>query len=125
MSNWQGIAERHARSCNPKVKCTCAPTYQAHVWDGAAGKRIRKTFPTISAARRWRQDAIVAVRAGDLSADRGPILKEAAMAWIDGYEMAPSRTARAMLTSPSSSATTTASFALASCRRLGTCASAR
>jgi integrase len=84
MSNSQGSAERHARTCDPKVRCTCTPTFQAHLWDAAAGKRIRKTFPTISAARRWRQDAVVAVRAGDLSADRGPRLSDAAKAWLAG-----------------------------------------
>ena len=86
MSESTGITERHARSCRSRSggRCSCKPTYQAHVWDANAGKRIRKTFPTKSAAKRWRQDAYPALRAGELSADRGPILKEAAMAWIDG-----------------------------------------
>ena len=42
-----------------------------------------RTFPTISAARRWRQDAYAAVRSGDLTAERGPTVREAADAWLD------------------------------------------
>jgi hypothetical protein len=71
-----GISARHARSCASRNGrgCDCSPTYQAHVWDARAGKRIRKTFPTKTAAKLGRSDAIVALRRGDLSADRGPTL---------------------------------------------------
>lgn len=84
MSNSQGISERHARSCNPQERCTCTPTFQAHVWDAKSGRRIRRTFDTISAARRWRQDAIVALRNGEMSGDRGPKLSEAVSPWLEG-----------------------------------------
>jgi integrase len=81
-----GIDVRHGRSCRSKEggRCNCEPTYQAHVWDAKEGKRIRKTFPTPSAAKRWRQDAIVALRKGELSADRGPLVEDAMKAWLDG-----------------------------------------
>jgi hypothetical protein len=36
----------------------------------AGSKRIRKTFPTRSAAKRSRQDSVVGLRNGDLSANR-------------------------------------------------------
>lgn len=58
--------------------------YRAVVHDKATGKRISKTFPTISAAKSWRQDAYAALRAGTLSADRGPTL--AAMS-LTGWRM--------------------------------------
>jgi integrase len=78
-----GITIRHARGCRHRQgRCTCTPTYQAQVWDSAAGKRITETFPTISAARRWRQDAYAALRTGTLSADRGDTLRTAADAWL-------------------------------------------
>jgi hypothetical protein len=50
-------------------------SYRASVWSAAENKRIRKTFPTLAAARAWRQDAATAVRAGRLRAtpDYGPI----------------------------------------------------
>jgi hypothetical protein len=78
-----GITTRHARSCRHReTRCTCDPSYRAEAFDAATGKRIYKTFPTITAARRWRQDAYAALRAGTLSADRGPTLREAADDWM-------------------------------------------
>lgn len=79
-----GIEARHTRACSSRTdgRCDCTPTFQANVWDATAGKRIRKTFKTRSAAKRWRQDAIVALRAGDLSGDRGPMLQEAIERWL-------------------------------------------
>jgi integrase len=61
-------------------------SYRASVWSAAENKRIRKTFPTLAAARAWRQDAGTAVRAGKLRAtpDYGPTIAEAAQAWLDG-----------------------------------------
>ena len=43
-----GIDIRHARSCQSRTggRCTCKPTFQAHVYDKRTGKLIRKTFPT-------------------------------------------------------------------------------
>ena len=81
-----GIEARHARSCASRNggRCSCKPTWQAQVYDKAAGKRIRKSFPTITAARQWRTDARAAVRAGAMSADRGPTLKDATDAWLEG-----------------------------------------
>jgi hypothetical protein len=49
-----------------------------------AGKRVWRSFATRSAAKRWREDAKVAVRGGDLSAERGPTLKEASDRWLAG-----------------------------------------
>jgi integrase len=78
------ITPRHARSCRRRVgRCTCKPTYQAQVWDAAAGKRITRTFTNITAARRWRQDAASALRRGELSAEAGPTLATVAQAWLD------------------------------------------
>jgi integrase len=84
-SSDQGIATRHARSCPGKSggRCDCAPTYQAQVWDAGAKQRITETFSTITAARRWRQDAYAALRAGTLTADRGPTLDQAAREWLE------------------------------------------
>lgn len=79
----EGITLRHARGCRHRdTRCTCSPTFQAQVWDAAAGKRITETFSTVSAARRWRQDAYAALRAGTLTADRGHTLARAADEWL-------------------------------------------
>jgi integrase len=77
----QGITERHARSCTASP-CTCTPTFKAQVFDARVGKRITKTFSTITAARQWRQDAASAIRAGTLTADRGPTVQDAAEGWL-------------------------------------------
>jgi integrase len=83
-SSDQGITARHARSCPVRDggRCGCAPTFQAQVWDARAGKRITRSFTTITAARQWQQDASSALRAGTLSAERGPTLREAADDWL-------------------------------------------
>jgi integrase len=79
-----GITQRHARACPSKSggACGCTPTFKAQVYDARVGKRITRTFSTITAARQWRQDAASALRAGTLTADRGPTLEQAAEAWL-------------------------------------------
>jgi integrase len=66
----QGIDVRHRKSCpGPRQdgKC-CHPTFQAHVFDKRTGRRIRKTFANKTAAKLWRQDAMAAIRNGELAA---------------------------------------------------------
>lgn len=80
-----GIDVRHRKSCprsRQDGKC-CQPSYQAHVFDKRTGKRIRKTFLTKTAAKLWRQDALAALRTGDLTSDRGPTVQEAAEQWLE------------------------------------------
>ncbi len=80
-----GVDVRHVRNCRSRDggPCNCKPRYQANVWDAKEGKRIRKTFPTAAAAKGWRHDAMVALRRGDLSADRGPRLRDATTTWLE------------------------------------------
>lgn len=79
----RGIRARHADSCRaPDGTCDCAPTFKAEAFDPKAERRIYRTFPTITAARRWRQDAYSALRAGTMSADHGPTLQQAGTAWL-------------------------------------------
>jgi integrase len=88
MSTDTGIRPRHARTCRQRMDkaaaCRCSPTFEAQAYDAKAGRAITKTFSTKSAAKRWREDARVAVRSGELSAERGPMFKEAVDAWLDG-----------------------------------------
>jgi integrase len=88
MSADTGIRPRHARTCprrtDKRATCRCSPTYEANVFDAKAGRRLTKAFPTKSGAKRWREDARVAMRAGQLTADRGPMLMEAVEDWLDG-----------------------------------------
>jgi integrase len=83
-----GITIRHARSCpthrDRQARCNCKPTYQAHVWSARERKRIRKTFPTLSAAKTWRQDALPELRKGTMRAPTQTTLRQAWEAWIAG-----------------------------------------
>jgi integrase len=84
-----GIDTRHARSCRSRGgsgRCNCTPTYQAHVFDNRSAKRIRKTFPSMASARTWRQDALVALRTGKLTATRKLTVRQAAEQWLADAE---------------------------------------
>lgn len=79
-----GIDVRHARSCALRSggDCDCKPTYQANVYDARSQRRIRKTFTTFTAARNWRQDALVALRSGTLRASDGRTVEQVAREWL-------------------------------------------
>jgi integrase len=59
-------------------------SYRAKVWSGRDGKTIRKTFPSMTAARGWRHDALVALERGTLRAPKPTTITEAANAWLEG-----------------------------------------
>ena len=63
-----GIRARHARNCKSREsgRCSCKPTYQAQAYDTRTGRQVWRTFPTLSAAKLWRQDAQVALRRGTM-----------------------------------------------------------
>lgn len=85
-----GISVRHGRGCpaatDHEAKCRCTPAYRAWVWDRRASRKLRRTFPTITAARAWRADALGAVRRGQLRAAAPVTIREALTAWIAGAE---------------------------------------
>lgn len=83
----QGVEVRHRRECRTRTggRCNCEPSYRAHVFDARANKRIRRTFPTLSAAKLWRQDALVALRRGELAATSTRITaREGLRALVEG-----------------------------------------
>jgi integrase len=85
-TNRTGITVRHSRRCRSRDggRCACTPTYQASVWSKRDGRLIRKTFPSISAAKSWRQDAQVALRRGEIRGSSTATVSEAAEAWLEG-----------------------------------------
>jgi integrase len=96
-----GITERHARGCRHRDgRCTCTPTFQAQAWDARAGRRITRSFATVTAARQWRQDAAAALRAGTMAAERGPTLAEAAYDWLEAARAGTARTRAGTLYKP-------------------------
>lgn len=82
-----GIEARHGTACPARKGGKCARRgcgFRAEVWSPRDGKRIRKAFPTIDAAKSWRADAKGAVRRGRLQAGTGATLREAPTDWLDG-----------------------------------------
>jgi integrase len=89
-----GIVERHSRSCASRGggECKCRPSFEAWAWDRREGKKIRKTFPTLAAAKAWRTDAVGEVRRGTLKAAPSILLRDAAAAWLAGAREGSIRT---------------------------------
>lgn len=83
-----GISVRHARTCRSHdgSGCTCKPGYEAAVWSARDGRKIRKTFRTLTEAKGWRHDAASAVGKGTLRAPTSTTLREAADAFLAGAE---------------------------------------
>ena len=83
-----GIRTRHSKACRSHGGrvCRCQATYQASVWSAREGKRLFKTFATLSEAKAWRAEAQVALRRGTMRAGSTGTLHEAAEAWLQGVK---------------------------------------
>jgi site-specific recombinase XerD len=88
------IVLRHSRSCASRAggRCCCAPSYQAQAWSTRDRRTIRKTFPSLGAARAWRQETQVALRRGSLRAATPATLKQAAEDWLTAAKQGVIRT---------------------------------
>jgi integrase len=89
-----GIEVRHAQACAAREdgNCNCRPTYQASVWSARESKRLRKTFPTLAAARAWRAETQTAVHRGALRAPVATTVRETGEALVDGMRSGRVRT---------------------------------
>ncbi len=95
-----GIRVRHSRSCpaNDGGTCTqgrrdgCTPAFEAWVYSKRDGKKIRRSFPTLAAAKGWRADASSALRRGTLRATTSTTVRDAAAAWLEGARTEAIRT---------------------------------
>jgi integrase len=76
----QGIRPRHSRTCRTAAggKCNCPASYEAFVYLKREGRKVRKTFPTLAAARAWRADATHAANRGRLRGPSATTVREAA-----------------------------------------------
>jgi len=81
-----GIRARHSRTCRAHegVRCNCRPSYEAFVFSKRDGKKLRKTFPSLAAARGWRNDALGELDRGRLRAPTSLTVREAADRWLEG-----------------------------------------
>jgi integrase len=84
MASHPGIDVRHRSTCSARAgsRCSCRPSYQAHVWSARDGKRIRKTFASLAEARAWRQEAQVALRRRTMKAPSQSSFREVAAGWL-------------------------------------------
>jgi integrase len=98
-----GIEVRHAKACASREgrRCNCHPTYQASAWSARDEKRLRKTFPTLAAARAWRAEAQTAIHRGKLRAPTAITLAESAEELIEGMRSGKVRTKPGDLYKPS------------------------
>jgi integrase len=82
----EGIQVRHSKRCGSRDgdRCGCSPSYQANVWSNRDRRRIRKTFPALSAAKAWRREAQLALDRGTLRAPSPMTLREVSEAWLGG-----------------------------------------
>jgi integrase len=82
----EGIDVRHSKKCRSREGegCSCRPTYQAHVWSNRDRKRIRRTFPTLAAAKSWRREAVLALERGVMRAPTATTVEEALGALLAG-----------------------------------------
>lgn len=94
MGQLSGIEVRHGKACSSRGggRCNCRPTYQASAWSALDNKRLRKTFPTLAAARAWRSEAQTAIRKGKLRAPAATTLREAAVELVEGMRSGKVRT---------------------------------
>jgi integrase len=83
---YDGIDVRHARACRSRdgARCSCSPSYRAEAYDRRSGKKVRRTFPTLTAARAWRSDAQGDLRRGVRRGPSGITLRRAGEDWITG-----------------------------------------
>lgn len=76
----EGIRKLHSAGCFAREggRCSCHAGYEASVFSVRDAKKIRKTFPTLAAAKAWRVDALAGVRVGSVRAPRPTTVREAA-----------------------------------------------
>ena len=86
MGKHEGIEVRHEKACQfgSGRRCNCSPSYRAAVWTSRDRKLIRRTFPTLAAAKAWRHDAKVGLRRGTLRAPSRQRVDQAAEAFLAG-----------------------------------------
>jgi hypothetical protein len=112
-----GVRQRHRRACDGKGRCRCA--WEAFVYSKRDGKKIRRTFPSYSAARTWREDATKAVRERKLRAPTTITVEQAAEAWLAGAREGLIRPRSGAPYKPSVIRTYTAALGLRVLPRLG------
>jgi integrase len=83
-----GIRRRHSAGCpakgNTDSRCSCEAGFEAAVFDRSTGRKIRRSFPTLNAARSWRSDAEQGIRHGTIRAAAPVTVTDAAAELVAG-----------------------------------------
>jgi hypothetical protein len=89
-----GIRRRHSSGCASRSgrRCNCGAGWEAFVFSTRDGKKIRRTFPTLAAAKSWRTEALSGLRRGTLRAPRPTTVRQAAETLIAGMRSGLART---------------------------------
>ena len=84
----EGITVRHQSRCAARSgrECNCRATYQAQAYSRRDGKTLRKTFPTLAAAKAWRSEAQTAIRRGTLRGPGDTTIADAGAALVAGIK---------------------------------------
>lgn len=82
----EGVTIRHQSRCASAAGgiCNCRPAYQAQAYSPRDRKTLRRSFPTLAAAKAWRADAQSAIRNGILRGPSATTVAEACDAWERG-----------------------------------------
>lgn len=90
----EGIRKLHSARCAARSggRCGCRAGYEASVFSAREGKKIRKTFPSLAAAKAWRADALAGLRRGSVRAPRPTIVRDAAAYLVTGMATGAVRT---------------------------------
>ena len=68
---------RLSQAGQPATRCKCTPSFEASVWDPIARRKLRESFPSEDAAKRWQADTASGVHRGSITADLAPTVRDA------------------------------------------------
>jgi integrase len=90
----EGIRKLHSAGCAARRgrRCGCGAGYEASVFSARDDKKIRRTFPTLAAAKAWRVDTLAGVRRGSVRAPQPITVREAAEQLLGGMRSGSVRT---------------------------------
>ena len=90
----EGIRIRHSRSCSWRkhARCDCTPSFEASAYAKRDGKKVRRTFATLTEAKRWRTAMLKVSHDCGLRAPAATTLRDAAEVWLVSAERGAIRT---------------------------------
>ncbi|MCP9485183.1 MAG: site-specific integrase [Gaiellaceae bacterium MAG52_C11] len=90
----EGIRKLHSVGCAGRAggRCGCRAGYEAFVYSTRDQTKVRKTLPTLAAARAWRVDALAGLRLGTVRAPRPVTVLEAGEQLLSGMRSGVVRT---------------------------------